>query len=226
MKLLLSGAASAVALLSASAFAGAIVVDFEGLGPNGTVIDAANLEGIASITVASNGDVQDTLITFNTDLPSTIDPDLVGPFDDPFTVGDDMVDDLDNIAIIPETLTFSSPDDEAAGGTITITFDKGVILESFDVVDSKSGNVTLFSGNVQIGMVNIPDIDTDDLTLPNEFTTVDLSMFTNVTSMQITFGESGGFDNLTFTPVPVPAALPLFAAGLGLVAARGRKARA
>ncbi|MEM9838574.1 MAG: hypothetical protein AAF830_05400 [Pseudomonadota bacterium] len=223
MKLLLSSAA-AIAALSASAFAGTIITDFEGLGPNGTVIDTADLEGIASITVASNGSVQDTLITFNTDLPSTIDPDLVGPFDDPTTMDNDMKDDLDNIAIIPENMTFSSPDDEAAGGTITITFDKGVTVESFDVVDSKSGNVKLFSGNTQVAMIAIPNVDTDDDTLPNLFTTVDLGLFTNVTSMQITFGESGGFDNLTFTPVPVPAALPLFAAGLGLVAAR-RKAR-
>ncbi|MEM1379056.1 MAG: VPLPA-CTERM sorting domain-containing protein [Pseudomonadota bacterium] len=226
MKKHLSAAFAAATCLMTPAFA-AKIVTFEGLGPNGTVIDANDpaLAGITSIGVVSGGSVQNTLITFDTNLSNTADPDLEAPFDDPNTAVNEMETGLGFIAIIPTNTDFSNPNDEGAGGTITINFDRKTFITSIDVVDSQSGSITFFDGTDVIDTVTIPNVDTSDTVLPNQFTTLTFNLMTGATSMEIVFGESGGFDNLAFSQVPVPAAFPLFAAGLGgLVAARRKKA--
>lgn len=214
-------AAMSAAILTTPAFAAKI--SFEGLGPNGTEITAALVDGVSDIAVDSGGAVN-ALITFNTDLTGTADPDLEGPFDDPTTSRVEANDKLDFIAIIPTNLDFSNPNDEAEGGKVTITFDKVTTLRSMDFLDTSGGTVKLFNGMTELASFVIPDLDTDNGVFPNQFTTLIFGMITGVTSMEIDMNSSGGFDNITFNQVPVPAALPLFAAGFGgLVAARRKK---
>lgn len=219
-------ASATAAALMAAATAQAATIDFSTPGGNGNVILASDLFNVLSLTVDSAGS-EDTLITFNTNLASAEDPDLVAPFDDPNTVGFDNETGLGSIAIISESATYVPPDDEATGGKVTFVFDKLVTLKSTTFVDTKSGTVTLLDIDgvpLTINPFDIPDVDTDDTTNPNQFSKLVYGDISGVKTMIIELGESGGFDNIVFQPVPVPAALPLFLAGVGgLVVARRKR---
>lgn len=225
MKHLTKALVSASFLLGAATTAQAATVDFSGLGPNGTEVTAGALDFVTSLTVDSNGSV-DSLITFDTTLTGTADLDLQGPFDDPFTPGNDNNNALGFIAIIAENTDFANPDDEAAGGLVTFNFDRPLIMKSTTFVDTIGGEVRLYGNDGLIMTFDIPNVDTSDNVLPNRFTTLSYGAVAGVTRLEIFLDESGGFDNIEFSQVPVPAALPLFLAGFGGLAAAKRRKKA
>ncbi|MEM9285528.1 MAG: hypothetical protein AAGA39_06555 [Pseudomonadota bacterium] len=234
MKQLFVAATSAIALASGSAFAA--VIDFETVAVSGseivdgtTITNAAgvSLPFVSSIEVISNGS-SSRLITFDTAeeaaAPSTEDPDLITPFADGEFPGD--------IAIIADDASTPPSDDEAKGGLVEFVFTVPVTMESIKFFDVKEATVKLFSdaaASVQIGTdFVISGLDTNSPTNPgggNLSEVLDLMDTAGVLSLQIVLNESGGFDDITFQPIPVPGALPLMIGGAALLGAAGRRRR-
>lgn len=230
--------ASAFAALAASAQAAPFIIDFEGA-PEGTQLIAPNgalLPNVLDVTV-SNANGPDALIIFDTTEPSNMseDPDLVDNqngvftgFDDPGTPGVEQQT-FGNIAVIADQAPFDKADDEGRGGSVVFTLEKVSTLFSLDLLDSKAGTVRFFDINgVEIAgsMVTLPNVDTTDANFPNLAATVlfnGVSGVAGVKSFEIVLQESGGFDNIVGTAVPIPGALPLMLAGLAAFAALRRR---
>ena len=213
----LTSAAAAVILGTGAAHA--VTIDFEEFA-NGEAINSVSVGGIsATVTTDSKGAV-DQAIAFDTDLDNTRDPDLEAPFTG------SGAEFPGKVLIIAENTTV--PDDERLGGTVTFAFDQMVDFISFQGFDGADYRVTTAKGD---------DFLTRDLivTGDNLSNEIFLPEFTGVQTVSIEFlnfgeGASGAIDNIvvepTIAPIPVPAALPLLAAGLGGLAFLGRRRRA
>jgi len=216
-------ATAAIVTAGLVAHANAAVINFSNLGANGTEITADMLYGVESIVVDSNGSV-DSLITFDTNLTGTADPDMEAAFDNPFTQEVEERRDFGYLAIIAENTNFSRPDDEARGGTVTFNFVSPVKLRQMAFIDTSGGQASLFGENGLISVFDIPEVDTHNNSPTNQFAILSFGAVAGVTSLQISIPSSGGFDNIRFNDqVPVPAALPLFLGGLGGIAVLQRR---
>lgn len=235
MKRYISALAISAALGFSGAHAAVSVIDFE-RDENGdryenglAVVDV----GFATVGVPDgqrNVIIFDTLVKADAESAGGEDPDLRGPFEDfyendePKNLGNILVISDDKDLQVGETAT--PPNDYAGGGTMIFTFDQLVDLKSIDVVDTKNISFTAFDiDGVQIGDTVVFDEDIDTDVAPNMFATVDLSMFKGVNELFVTLKGSGGIDNITFYPTPVPGALPLMLGGAAALTAMGRRRR-
>lgn len=211
----------AVATLAASATASAAFIDFEdqnmigdGLLNEGEIITGQTLFG-ATFSVTNQGTTGGNpreLMLFDANCVggcSGEDPDL-------------QADGLGNILIISEDNNAMDPDDSAAGGSINIAFNTAVTgfsAQTIDVGDSDNGPnfFQRYLNGSPIGMMILLIQNQGD----NNIQDVSFSSSELFDEVRLSLAGSGGLVSVGFTPVPLPAALPLFIAGLlGLFAMR------
>jgi len=221
------GAAAILLISVLGSTASAAVIDFEGF-TAGLIIDneyAAGPSGAIISAVNFNNDL-DVAVIFDSGNITGGDFDLGAPF----MRGEDVLD-PGNILIIQENGPCSetaceTPDDEGGrdAGRFIIEFNSLVILESIDFFDIEEpesmGSIQLFDGNGQLlpDMFAVPDTGGDN--------TWDQEIFNvaGVKRVEILMGGSGAIDNITYSVVPVPAAVWLFGSALGLLGWVRRKA--
>jgi hypothetical protein len=210
----------AASLLAASGAHGAIVT-FETFATG----DAVNLitfdDGTtATVTTVSNrsgaaGGTNQAGV-FDTDNPTGNDTDLAGPFASA-SGGPDLSPGKILIILGPDNGP-GLPDDDALGGTITFEFSRPVDLLAFDYFDTEPQanglTVTTDTGGSS-GVLTTGD---------HEYDTFDTPFF-GIKVATFTLGGSGGIDNIRIAPIPVPAALPLLFAALGMFWLLGRTRR-
>ena len=219
-------------------YANADVINFDDLAP-GTIVDS-EYDSIVDISVVNLGGGPDLGVVFDTTdtTPSGGDYDLVGPFNT-YNPALSQSFETGNVLIIQEhdkscdTNTCTNPDDEGSrpAGTFYFDFKTVITLESidfFDVETAENGK----SGN---NAIRLFDADNNEI-MPDTYFTPDTGgdnmwdqlVFENVSGVkriELNLGGSGAIDNITFTVVPVPAAMWLFGSGLiGLIALARRKA--
>lgn len=212
---------ASAAVILAAGVAQAAVLDFEGFG-HGEQITSVTAGGVtATITVDSNG-AFDEAVAFNTGLTGTADPDLEAPFSGS---GSEFPG---NILIISED---GGADDERLGGTITMSFSQPIDFLGFSAYDGGLFEVTSAKGDELLVADNVVAGDN----LSNRIEVLD-GNFDGVSVLNFIFmnsgeGASGGIDDIEFVlddtpaPIPVPAAFPLLAAGLGGLAFVARRRR-
>ena len=105
--------------------------------------------------------------------------------------------DLGNILIISEDGDSSDPDDNAAGGTITFTFDSPVAIGEVDLLNvENSGSVRAFNGSsVLISQVPVASIGS------NGFQIIALNA-TNVSRLEVQLAGSGAIAEIRAIPEP------------------------
>lgn len=213
----------ALLVLFAAHSASAELLDFESFAA-GTIMD--NDYGSLGVTIAvvNVGGGPDLGVVFDTNNPTGGDSDLAGPFapGPNNTLGDIspghvlIIQENDNC----DALSCSTPDDEGsrAAGSIHIEFGGLVNLNSIDFFDieiEESGpgddnRIILFDAN---GLAMNLDFFTPDTGGNNRWDQVLFSV-SGVSALQINMGGSGAIDNISYTVVPVPAALLLFSGAL------------
>jgi len=237
-----------VSLLLIAPAANAVILDFEDFtGTNfehGTVVfDQYNIAdfGFATITADNAGTGPDLAVAFDSGLSGTRDPDLEAGMSGFTHVLDGQPGDLGsikpgNILIIQEnfddcvTGVCSKPDDQANGGSLTIRFEKPVILESLDFFDIEVGE----NSNKPGSEINFLDELGAILPIANEFTPntngdnkwdrLFFAGITGVYGIEVNLIGSGAIDNLVYSVVPVPAAIWLFGTALlGFIGISRRK---
>ncbi len=225
MKLLLPTLILALISIFASANTHAAIIDFEdqfvigdGLLSEGQVVTGITLFG-ATFNVFGQGNTggnpRDLML-----YDASCIGGCTGGDNDLFLQG------AGNILIISEDNDSSDPDDSRFGGTITVDFDPAVIditTLTVDVGDNNNQNdgdsfvKAFFDGN---------ELSTFDFLAGqgnNNLQTADFSGLGSIDRLEIHLESSGGIVNLEFTPVPIPAALPMFLAGLAGLFAMRRK---
>ena len=221
------------ALICSCSLANAAVIDFEGL-LAGTIVDDEYAPDL-TVNVDNRGGGPDVGVVFDTLNPTGRDYDLGGPFDsnnpllaDNYTAG--------NVLIIHETHNCdsnfcSNPDDEGSrpAGTFFFDFSSAVTLQSidfFDVETAENGSgpnnsIRLFDAadnEIMPGTFFTPDTGGDNMWDQLVFN-VD-----GVKRIELNLGGSGAIDNITYSVIPIPSAIWLFATGLiGLAALARRK---
>ncbi|MEM9495458.1 MAG: VPLPA-CTERM sorting domain-containing protein [Pseudomonadota bacterium] len=224
MRTLISAAVAACTLYGA---AGAVTIDFNSLSAGDIVSNqfaGVSISGTSNTTPAQGN----AAMIFDSNNPTGDDGDLGSPFEDPFTPGADNFN-AGNILIVSEDGDAGDPDDDGAGGAITFDFDEVVTFRELKVLDINAGEgVSLSFFDVSDALITTLSFDMLNLA-DNEFTTLD-TLVGNVSRLVVTFSLSGAIDDLVYdtTPIPVPAALPLFLSGLaasGWLARRRKKER-
>lgn len=117
-----------------------------------------------------------------------------------------------NFLIISEDNNFLDPDDNALGGDIVFSFDSLVSNISIDVLDVENGGpmdnwVSAILDGVEVSRIFVSSLD-------NAFDTAIFATDLVADQIIIHLHGSGAVDNLSFTPIPIPAALLLFFTGL------------
>lgn len=210
----------AASLLAASG-AHAAIVTFDSFAA-GQPVDMLTFDDgtTATVTTVSNRSVgsggTNQAGIFDTNNPTGNDADLGGPFT---SASGGPALSPGNILIVLGPTPLGGPDDDSMGGTITLTFSRPVDFLAFDYFDTEASQndgltVTTDTGG-NSGVLTAGD---------NEYDTYD-TPFLNITTATFSFGGSGGIDNLQIAPIPVPAALPLLFAGLGMLWVLGRTRR-
>ena len=200
------GFAALVAGLSLSSSAYSAVIDFESFSagdfvPNGTTISGAEFSVSGQGTTGGDDRV---LMIFDSGNPTGGDNDLFNK-----TAG--------NILIISEDNDQSDPDDSRFGGLITIDFDVPVLdlsIMTIDVGDNSNQNngdsfASAFFQGTQVGQFDFLSGQGN-----NNLQTATFATSGPFDQLQINLDSSGAIAEIAFTPVPVPAALPLFLTGI------------
>lgn len=216
--------AVAISAMLTAGSAGAATVGFESFSSDDPINSIVFSDGtVATVVTDSNRPTAngglDQAFAFDTNNFTGNDTDLVSDF--PNASNPLITKDLGIIAVIggPGGSASGSagptPNDEARGGTITFSFDRLVNILSFDYVDTEAGsnvlNVSAFDdSNGLIGTSGA-------LIAGNGQFDTFTNGFLGVRTLVFDFGGSGGLDNIKITPVPLPAALPLLAGGLGIL---------
>ncbi|MGE0408154.1 MAG: PEP-CTERM sorting domain-containing protein [Amphiplicatus sp.] len=231
MKRLLACVAGAF-VLSATANAATVVLDFEGV-PAGAII-ANQYPGV--VISAINAPIN-LAITFDSDNYTGEDTDLAQPLT---RVGGDIGGGgaAGNLLILSEDGDLADPDDDARGGIFNFDFDDVVSFLGFDGIDINDDSSNLL---VRLyGADDVTEIFSFDFDAAiaaivgdNQYWSLFASVFgpsgvAGVGRAEIQLFGSGAIDNVTFetAEIPAPAALPLLLsglAGLGFAARRRRK---
>lgn len=203
----------------------ALTIGFDDL-VTGTIVDNEYAGIGVSINAFNFGGGPDLAVVFDTANPTGGDNDLGGPFG---PGPNNPLGPLDpgNVLIIQESgascngTVCTNPDDEGSrpGGQFVIEFDTAVRLDSIDFFDieiaeagpGEDNRIVLFDIN---GLAFNLDFFTPDTNGDNLWDQVVFGI-DGVSRIEINMGGSGAIDNIAFTPVPLPAALPLLLAGLG-----------
>lgn len=221
---------------SGPAMAAPVTIDFEGsfyaTNPITEFQDAsATVTGTISVASRTNA-----AWIYDTDSTGGRDPDLEAPFynaadraSDPDASGLTGRDNFDNALIIQESGA-SVPDDEAQGGTVTFLFGSAVNLFSIDILDASLGKVSfkLFDSSDALLESFANQYNSDSDRQPNWYETVLFGTgVTDVKRLEVQMNNvSGAIDNIVVSPVPIPAAVWLFASALGVFGYLGKRKQA
>lgn len=204
---------------------GPIVFDFEedenGPLARGQVITSLTKDGLTmSIVVESDGP-HDAAMIFDSNQPGTNsdgDPDLgspnqscpgggpgVGAGGVPGGLGPNCLP-LDNVLIIPESVPpATNPDDENAGGTITLTFSQPVQANLLELLDIEEDGLL-----IQFFRPDGSVISESEISQPNGLGNNSYEEFLldveNVQSIELFFPGSGALDAVIVTPMGVGTA--------------------
>jgi hypothetical protein len=201
---------------------------------HGTVVDS-EYSPFVDISATNNGGGPDLAVAFDSTLSNTRDPDLEGTFNSNNSA---LADDYDpgNILIIQENSvgcsggTCNSPDDEGSrpAGIISFKFNQVIELLSIDFFDIEtaedgstlSNRIRLYDDtNAEIfaeifaNIYHTPDTGGDNLWDQVLFGSANQGL-SGIKRVDVYFGGSGALDNLTYSVVPVPAAVWLFGTAL------------
>ncbi|MEM8843983.1 MAG: VPLPA-CTERM sorting domain-containing protein [Pseudomonadota bacterium] len=215
----------ALLLLASSVHAG-IVVNFDepGLNPGDFVTGETINDITFSVSMQGNtGGEPRELMLYDSDC---VGAGCSGGDDDLSTVGKSFMKDdervegpFGNILIISEDNDVGDPDDSRFGGKISGSF--GVDITAITIVyidfEESGSTLTMFNEGMEIVSAVIPSV-------PNgEISTIGF-MGGLYDEFELDLVGSGGIVEIHYTPVPIPAALPLFMAGLvGLMGLRKKK---
>jgi hypothetical protein len=193
-----------VALLLSASPAFPIILDFETLA-EGEIVSASNLPPGFTISVVNDNPAHpDVAIIYDTSCPggcSGEDPDLMTPG---FGVGNDtaqgkmMIIAEDVVDTSPADGLVDDPDDEAAGGEITITFPVPLALVSFRMIDIEPSADPKF---VELALTGGGTLVLFAAELGNNSAQTILGPAPVLAdSMRIVFAESGAIDDFEFLP--------------------------
>ena len=218
----------ALGLFGAAAPAAAGVLDFEGLAAGGPVAPIT-VDGV-TVTFSATGGIDEAWIYDSSPANTNPeDPDLLSPFFNAASrPGQFEPKDQGNVLIIQEN-SGPNPDDNAAGGTLVFDFDRAVTLLSLDVMDASltRGQFTAnLYGDSGLLLALANQFDGDTSSAPNYYETLSFGAagVIGVSRLELELdGISGAVDNIVFTRVPDPAALPIFLAGLTCLGLRSRR---
>ena len=192
-----------------------------------TAFDFGNgLTGTVSVVNGFNSQAQvGEARIFDTNETGTADPDLEGDFTNAMDSSD--VQNFGKALIIQERAGVASaiPDDEGRGGIITFSFDNKIDLLGVTYLDGEKGAI-VNSANDLLGSFG------SGVSGDNKFVDLDLTASADaygITGFSVQYNGSGaiGALDLQVSAVPLPAGLPLLAAGLiGLGYARSQRKKA
>lgn len=141
------------------------------------------------------------------------DPDLASPFTNALDATD--VASFGNALIVQEPASAPGfdgiPDDNAGGGTISLTFDIPIMFDELVLLDPEGG-ATIFADGTEVGSVAA------GVAGNNQFIRIDLSgepAAQSVTTLEVEFVESGAFGEFTGMAIPLPAPILLLLSAIG-----------
>lgn len=208
---------TAILALGLGSVADASTFTFDSFSHSDHVTSVTSDDGLITAGVSATGGINQAW-AFDTTLSGTEDPDLEGDFEHYLGLLPDLT--AGGALIIQEHS--GEADDVAGGGTITFTFATAVNFLGFTALDdgkftvSSTSTTNTFVADLHVashdGKYGIFDTGTD---------------FFGVTDLTFTLDHSGAIDSLRFVaPVPLPAGLPLLAAGLGALGFLRRRQKA
>lgn len=211
------------ATLAFTQVSSAITIDFEDVSAGTIVDDEYNPIGI-HISAFNFDNGLDLAVVFDTNHPTGGDHDLGGPFMP--GPGNNLGSiSPGNVLIIQENdncndESCATPDDEGSrpAGQFVFEFDTGVTLESIDFFDvelpesgpGEDNRIFLYGtdGALMDLFFHTPETGGDNQ-WARAFFNVE-----GVSRIEINMGGSGAIDNITYSQVPVPGALPLLLSAL------------
>jgi len=221
--------AAGALMLSATVSHGSTAITFESFN-NGDIVTNI-VAGSLTATVSATGGI-DAASICDTDLTpqECDDPDLL----DPFTgnpgdfASDNTPSPLGKVLIVQERGTITNgtvpvADDFARGGTLLLTFNTAVTLDSVTVVDVEGGAFEIALGGITL---NATDASTDGISGENLFEDFVPNQVVYGTSLLFRSSTSFAIDNISVTAVPLPASLALLLGGVAGLAAVRRRATA
>ena len=193
-------------VLASITVANSATIDFETFSP-GDIVTGETISGVilnVEPRGTTNGEIRELMIFDGTCSGSMSscsgnDQDLFFP-------------NFGNILIISEDNNSNDPDDSAFGGDIIFSFTTDAFNISIDVLDVENGgpNENWVSAYLDGQLVDRIFVFSGD----NEFDTATFASDLIADQIIVHLHGSGAVDNLDFTVIPIPAALPMFIFGM------------